>query len=413
MIENFAEKLEKYAEVMVKIGVNLQPGQRLMIYAPIQQQQLVRLVAEKAYQNGCRLVDVQWADEGLILKRYQYAPRDSFSEVPQWRYDAGVQFIENGDALLHFASSNPRLLIEQDPELVGEAQQAALQANARRTQLVTRNATNWNIIAAPNIAWNAQVFPDLSPEAAEEAMWEAIFAMSRINSGDPVEGWRAHIKELNDRAAYLNAKAYDSFHLTGPATDLRIGMPEGHRWCSAAMRAQNNIDFVANMPTEEIFTLPHRNRAEGHISSTKPLSYGGQIMEDFTLTFENGRVSKAVARVGEVALLQLLDTDEGSRSMGEFALVPHSSPISQTGRVFSNTLIDENAATHIALGAAYKFTLDGGTNLSDEEFSAAGGNLSRLHMDFMVGSDKLNVDGIKADGQPEPVMRGGEWAFDV
>jgi len=244
-------------------------------------------------------------------------------------------------------------------------------------------------------------------------MWRTLFQLCRLDQPDPVVAWKNHIRDLEKRAAYLNDKRYDRLEYTAPGTDLSIGLPHGQCWFSATAQSANGIEFVANLPTEEVFTMPQRDRVEGHVSSTKPLSMGGQTMENFTLTFENGRVVKTTAEKGEVQLLQLLETDEGSRSLGEVALVPHSSPISQSGLVFNNGLIDENAACHLALGSAYKFTLENGTSMSDAEFAGAGGNISRLHMDFMIGSGELDIDAVTDSGDVEPVMRKGEWAFDV
>ena len=414
MIENFDNKLKQYADVVVKVGLNLQPGQRLILNAPIEQRQLVQYIAEKAYQNGARFVEVLWSDDALTLARYQYAPRDSFSEVPTWRYEARRQFAEAGDATLYLLSNNPMLLENQDPELVDEQQQAAMKASKPFSDLITRNATNWCVISAPFPGWNTQVFPlATNNEEAEEAMWRNLFQLCRLDQPDPVAAWKNHIRDLDKRAAYLNDKRYDRLEYKAPGTDLSIGLPQGQCWFSATAESANGIEFVANLPTEEVFTMPHRDRVNGYVSSTKPLSMGGQTMENFTLTFENGRVVKATAEKGEVQLLQLLETDEGSRYLGEVALVPHSSPISQSGLVFNNGLIDENAACHLALGSAYKFTLENGTSMSDDAFAAAGGNISHLHMDFMIGSGELDIDGVTESGAVEPVMRHGEWAFDA
>jgi aminopeptidase len=288
-----------------------------------------------------------------------------------------------------------------------------MRASREFSDMVGKNATPWCVFSAPADGWNEQVFPGKSPQEAEEAMWEAIFAMCRMDQSDPVAAWKAHIDDLAKRAQYLTAKAYVTYKYRGPGTDLSIGMPQNHLWAGAAATSQNGIYFVPNMPTEEVFTMPHRERVEGYVSSTKPLNAGGETIREFTLTFEAGRVVKATARQGETRLNQLLDTDENSRRLGEIALVPHSSPISQTGLVFNNGLIDENAACHLALGSAYHESLEGALQMSDEQFTAAGGNISDLHEDFMIGSGELDIDGITAAGDAEPVMRSGEWAFSV
>jgi aminopeptidase len=244
-------------------------------------------------------------------------------------------------------------------------------------------------------------------------MWDMIFEICRIKQPDPVSAWKKHINGLVSRRDYLNQKQYEKLRFTGPGTELTIGLPDGHLWTAARMTAQNGIAFTANIPTEEVFTIPHRDKTEGIVSSSKPLSYGGSLIDDFQLEFSEGRVVKARARVGEESLQEYIDMDEGARRLGEIALVPNSSPISQLGRLFYNTLIDENAASHIALGRAYRFNIEGGELMSEEEFAASGGNISLIHIDLMIGSGEMDVDGITKGGGHEPVFREGEWAFKV
>jgi len=244
-------------------------------------------------------------------------------------------------------------------------------------------------------------------------LWQAIFETTRATLPDPVAAWAEHIKNLRKRGDYLQAKKYSALHYKGPGTDLTLGLPNGHKWISAQALAENGVIFTANMPTEEVFTLPDRNRADGTVAATFPLSYGGSLIDGFSVTFENGRIVKVHAKNNEALLQKLVDTDEGSTRLGEIALVPASSPISKRGHLFYNTLFDENASCHIAIGRAYRFTLIGGEELTDEEFIAAGGNISLNHVDFMIGSPHMDIDGVKADGTHEPVMRNGEWAIDV
>jgi aminopeptidase len=265
--------------------------------------------------------------------------------------------------------------------------------------------------AAP--AWAAKIFPDLKPEEAEEKLWRAIFETTRATEPDPIAAWETHIRNLRKRADYMQARQYSALHYKSPTTDFTLGLPQGHKWVSARSLAENGVDFTANMPTEEIFTLPDRQRADGVVTATFPLSYGGSLIEDFTVTFENGKVVKVTAKKNEAILRKLVDTDEGSTRLGEVALVPASSPIASRGHLFYNTLFDENASCHIAIGRAYRFTLTGGEELTDEEFHAAGGNTSITHVDFMIGSPQMDIDGIQADGTREPVMRSGEWAFEA
>ncbi len=413
------EMLHKYAEAIVKVGLNIRAGQGLIITlaatrgVPIQFAPLVREVAKSAYAVGARYVDVIWGDEEMLRLRAQQAPHDSFGEYPVWQVDAIVKMIENGDALLSITGSNPDLLGGLDPEVVGLMQKTHLQNFGRVSEKVSTNAVNWCVVAAAGEAWAAKVFPDLPGNEAREKLWNAIFETARIAQPDPVAAWKTHIASLRSRAAYLHARQYTALHYSGPGTDFTLGLPSGHLWISAQTMAQNGVAFTANMPTEEVFTLPDRNRADGVVTSTFPLSYGGTLIEDFQVTFENGRVVKVTAKKGQDVLQKLVDTDEGSHRLGEVALVPASSPIATRGHLFYNTLFDENASCHIAIGRAYRFTLAGGVELNDDEFVAAGGNVSLNHVDFMIGSPKMDIDGVNRDGSREPVMRQGEWAFDV
>jgi aminopeptidase len=279
--------------------------------------------------------------------------------------------------------------------------------------LVSRNAANWCVVASAAPTWAAKIFPDLHSEEAMEKLWQAIFETTRATQPDPVAAWREHIQNLRKRADYMQAKKYSALHYKSENTDFILSLPREHKWISAQSLAENGVVFTANMPTEEIFTLPDRWRAEGTVHATFPLSYGGSLIEDFSVTFENGKIVKVSAKKNEAILQKLINTDEGSTRLGEVALVPASSPIATRGHLFYNTLFDENASCHIAIGRAYRFTLTGGEELTEEEFSAAGGNTSINHVDFMIGSPKMDIDGIKEDGTREPVMRQGEWAIDL
>ena len=413
------ESLQKYAELIVRVGLNLREGQRLLINnlttrgVPLHVAPLVREVAKAAYKAGAGYVDVLWGDEELLKTRVQMAPRDSFDEFSDWRVKAAMDLFEQDGAHLTIRSNNPDLMDGEDSEIVGQVQKVYLERYAAWNELIGQNKMNWLVAAAAGPAWAARVFPDLEPAEAEKKLWEAIFSITRVDQPDPVAAWDKHVKNLRSRSEYLNAKQYAALHYTAPGTDLTVGLPQGHFWNSAGSTAQNGIFYIANMPTEEIFTLPHKDQINGYVSASMPLSYSGALMEDFVLTFENGHVVKATAKKNETTLKKLVGADEGSSGLGEVALVPHTSPIAQRGHLFFDALIDENAASHLALGYAYKFTLKGAENLSDEEFQARGGNVSMVHVDFMVGSGKMDIDGLQADGSTEPVMRQGEWAFDV
>jgi aminopeptidase len=413
------EMLKKYAEAIVKVGLNLRAGQRLIISnsatrgVPHEFAPLVHEVAKAAYGAGAKYVEVLWGDEEMMRLRAQYAPRDSFDEYPTHTVDAIMNMVKNGDALLSIAGNDPDMLGGLDPEAVGLLQQSHLKNYSKVGERVGANAVNWCVVAAAGAAWAKKIFPDLSVEDAQGKLWQEIFETTRIDQPDPIEAWRNHIALLRERGNFMHTRQFSALHFKAPGTDLTLGLPNGNRWISAQSMAQNGVIFTANMPTEEIFTMPDRNRAEGVVSSTFPLSYGGTLIEDFQVTFENGRVTKVSAKKGESVLKKLVDTDEGSHRLGEVALVPASSPIAKRGHLFYNTLFDENASCHIAIGRAYRFTLTGGEELTDEEFISAGGNVSLNHVDFMIGSPHMDIDGINKDGSRTPVMRQGEWAFKI
>jgi len=417
--EHHQQLLRKYAEAIVKVGLNLRAGQRLVIsYAPSRGvtpagRDLVHAVTKAAYAAGARYVEALWGDEEMLRIRLQHAPAESFDEYPKWYISALKDMIDNGDALLSIGANDPDVYHGIDPERVGAMQKVHLQNYQEVSIPTSRNAVNWCVVAAAAPAWAKKIFPDLPEQEAIEKLWQAIFETTRATEPDPVAAWQEHIKHLRKRADYMQAKNYTTLHYQSQDTDFTVGLPRGHKWISAQSLAENGVVFTANMPTEEIFTLPDRHRAEGRVAATFPLSYGGSLIEDFNLTFENGRIVKVRAKKNEAILQKLVDMDEGSSRLGELALVPASSPIAQRGYLFYNTLYDENASCHIAIGRAYRFTLTGGEELTDEEFNSAGGNTSINHVDFMIGSPQMDIDGITEHGNREPVMREGEWAFEL
>jgi aminopeptidase len=420
MSSEFEKNLEKYAEVILKIGLNFQSGQRLLIGGPtpysygtpIELAPLVRLLVKKAYQMGARFVEVFWDDDQIRKIRFEEAPRDSFEEYPTWRTDCQYQFGIGGDAVLIFAAFNPDLLEGQDPNLI--ATTINTYAKYRKTfgDLISTSAVNWNISPAPVDGWTEKLFPNIPRENQKSKFWDTIFEICRIKNEDPIAIWEDHIKQLAFRCKYLNQKQYLSLKCNAPGTDLTIGLPRGHIWGSARFKTQSGIDFVGNIPTEEVFTTAHKDKTEGVVTATKPL-FRGNIVENFKVTFSEGKVTEVSAEKGEEMLQKMIKTDEGAKRLGEVALVPHSSPISQSGLLYYSTLIDENASSHIAIGRGFKFALKNGKKMSDEKFTNTGGNLSKVHIDFMIGSEKMNVDGITKKGKIEPLMRNGEWAFEV
>ncbi len=418
MIDDFDRKLEKYAQVAVHVGNNLQAGQRLLIIGrwlnrgvPLELTPLVQKVTEVAYKAGAPYVDVIWSDQKIDLLRFQHAPRDSFEEYPKWFVSALLEYLERGDALMVIFSEDPELMKDQDPELVALATKTAVANFEPGLKYVTGNIVNWAGLSAPIKAWADLVLPDHPEQERLDRMWEAIFKICRVDQEDPISAWRAHLADLGKRCDYLNAKQYNALAYKGPGTDITIGLARNHRWQSGGMKNTKGIDYTANIPTEEVFCLPDMHRADGVVSASMPLSHAGKLIEDFQLTLKEGRVVDISVKKGEQGLKSILDMDEGARRLGEVALVPHSSPISQLGWLFYNTLYDENAASHIALGRGIRACLEGGPQMSADEFEAAGGNYSKMHVDFMIGSDELDIDGILEDGALEPVMRRGEWAF--
>lgn len=410
----FEQNLEKYAEVIVKVGLNLQPGQRLLIRAvPFDAAPLIRLIVMKAYQSGARYVDVLWDDAQLNLLRFQHAPRDSFDEFPTWKSELALDYFQHGDADLSVFTQDPDLLNGQDAELVAKVQLVGSRHAAPVIELLAKNVTNWLVVSVPIPAWSAKVLPDVALEQREARMWDTIFEMCRVKLDNPVAAWQEHSRGLAVRCDYLTHKCYTALKYNAPGTNLTVGLPAGHIWHGGSVTSENGIPFIANIPTEEVFTLPHKDKVDGVVTATRPYLTGGALIQNFSLTFEAGRVVKAVAEKGEVILQHLLATDEGARRLGEVALVPHKSPISQSGLLFYNPLYDENAANHLAVGNAYRFSLESGVAMSDDDFAAAGGNNSLIHEDFMIGSSQMAVDGITAGGTVEPVMRNGNWAFDV
>lgn len=410
-MSDFQMKLEKYAELAVKIGVNVQPGQNLIINATIDSAELVRLIVKQAYEAGARFVKVNWSDDVVTRLRYDMAAEESFLDEPKWYAGEMLEYVENGAAVLHVISSDPDLLKGVSTERLTNHQKTYGKAMSKYREMQMSDKFSWSIVAVPSKVWADKVFPGLPEEQRVQALWEAIFRTVRLDQPDPVAAWRQHIGNLTQKSDYLNAKRYKKLHYKAPGTDLTIELPEGHLWVAAeSINAQGNT-FLANLPTEEVFTAPLKTGVNGTVAATKPLSYRGTIIDRFSLTFENGRIVDYQAEVGADVLKQLVELDEGSHYLGEMALVPHNSPISQSGILFYNTLFDENASNHLAIGNAYAFNLDGGKSMSQEELAQRGLNSSLAHEDFMVGSAEMDIFGVTADGKEEPIFAKGNWAF--
>jgi aminopeptidase len=404
------QKLDRLGEVAVRVGLGLQEGQELVMTASLDALPLVRRITEHAYKAGASLVTTLFSDEEATLMRFRHARDGSFDVASGWLYDGMASAFRNGAARLAIAGENPSLLAGQDPDKVSRANRARSTAYMPALELIAGFDINWTIASYASPAWARAVFPNEPEAVAVAKLWDAIFAASRVDLVGPVAAWGEHNKALHARTKLLNDKRYAALRFVGPGTDLTVGLADDHDWAGGASTAKNGIVCNPNIPSEEVFTTPHKDRVSGHVTSTKPLSYQGTLIEDISVRFEDGRIVESTARTGADVLAKVLDTDEGARRLGEVALVPHSSPISASGLLFYNTLYDENAACHIALGQAYAKCIRGGDTMSPEQLAAKGANKSLIHIDWMIGSGRVDIDGIAADGRVEPIMRQGEWA---
>ena len=403
------ENLEAYARLAVLEGVALAKGQELLVFAEPVAAPLVHLIAREAYRVGAKNVEVFWSDPNLSLIRYQEGSDEALGYAPQWLFDGIATAHRGGAARLGVLSADPALLAGVSPEKV--AAQSSAQGKGRKGigDLIAEFEINWSLIGAASPSWAARVFPDLPEAQAVDKLWEAIFLTSRVLEDDPIEAWVLHSQQLEERVKQLNAMKLDSLHFRGPGTDLRVGLVQNHLWAGGRGRAKNGILCSPNIPTEEVFCMPHRERVEGVVSSTMPLSLRGQIIDGIRVEFAGGVAVRATSSQGEEALNKFLATDAGAVRLGEVALVPNSSKVSQAGVLFLNSLYDENAASHIAFGAAYAENLAGYGEMSDSERLEAGANDSIVHVDWMIGSGEVDLDGVTADGTTVPLMRSGEW----
>ena len=405
----FERKLDRLAEVAVHAGLGIAPGQELVMTATLDTVSLARRITEHAYGAGASLVTTLFTDEESALLRFRHGPDASFDTAASWLYEGMAQAYRSGAARLAITGNNPSLLSQEDPEKVSRVNRAISKAYRPALELIVRHEINWTIVACATPAWATAVFPDLPQDEAVARLWDAIFAASRADQSDPVAAWKEHDANLHVRAERLNKKCYSGLHFRGAGTDLRVGLADDHLWLGGGTTARNGRYCIPNIPTEEVFTTPHKDRVEGLVTSTKPLSYQGTMIEDISVRFEAGRIVEAHAAQGNQVLQRMIETDEGARRLGEVALVPHSSPIASSGLLFMNTLFDENAACHIALGQAYSTCLKDGDSLTQEQLALRGANNSLIHVDWMIGSNRIDVDGISAAGDSEPVMRAGEW----
>lgn len=407
----FEEKLEQYAELAIKVGVNIQKGQYLLINTTTDSLDFTRIVVKKAYEAGAGRVQVNLTDPIITRSFYELGAEEEFSKFPKWTVAQRHELLERKGALLWIEAEDPDLLAGIPSSRISAQEKAAGTALVRYRKAIMNDEIAWSIIAVPSGKWAAKVFPDLPVSEQMPALWEAIFKTVRIGEGEAVSNWKQHIETLQARAVQLNNMKLAKLHYKAPGTDLTIELPEQHLWISGSSKSPEGITFIANMPTEEVFTLPSKYGVNGVVSSTKPLAYQGNIIDNFSLTFEKGRIVNAHAEVGNELLQELITQDEGSSYLGEVALVPHKSPISESGILYYNTLFDENASNHLAIGEAYPTCFEGGQDLEEGQLESLGINVSLTHVDFMIGSAEMDIDGILKDGTEQPIFRKGNWAF--
>jgi aminopeptidase len=409
---DFQKRLNDYAKLTVEVGINLQKGQPLVISAPVEGADFVRLLAKNAYENGASDVFINWYDDALTKLKYENAPMHVFESFPKWRADTMIDYAEKGAGFISIHADDPELLKDVDSKKIAAANKSSGIGMKEFRKYTMNDINSWCVISIPTKGWASRVFRDVDEERAVELLWEAIFKATRMDLEDPVNAWQEHIRTLEQKVTYLNEKQFKSLHYTSSnGTDLTIELPEGHKWAGGDGPNSKGVRFVANMPTEEVFTLPHKDGVNGVVYSTKPLNYGGNLIDKFKITFKDGKVVDFEAEVGEEILKDLLDIDEGAKYLGEVALVPYSSPISQSNIVFLNTLFDENASCHLAFGKAYPTSIEGGENMSEEELKSAGVNNSLTHEDFMIGSKDLSIVGKTKTGEVIQIFKDGEWAI--
>ncbi|KMP32115.1 peptidase M29 [Bacillus cereus] len=407
----FEEKLQAYAELTVKIGVNIQPGQYLLVNTSVDALDFVRLVVKEAYKAGAGRVHVNFSDEKIDCAYFDHASDEEFNRFPEWIVKMNDELIERKGALLIIDATDPDKFAGISADRLATYQKVSGAALENNRNAVMKDLIAWSMVAVPSSKWASKVFPNLAAEEQVPALWEAIFKVVRIGEGNAVEKWREHVANLESRAVLLNNKKYAKLHYTAPGTDLTIALAPEHKWITGGGKTPDDTIFMANMPTEEVYTLPMKQGVNGYVSNTKPLVYQGNIIDGFKLTFEEGKIIKTEAQRGHDLLQELINVDEGACYLGEIALVPHESPISASGILYFNTLFDENASNHLAIGKAYPTCLEDGRDLENDQLETLGANISVIHEDFMIGNSEMDIDGILPDGTVEPIFRKGSWAF--
>ncbi|HEM5096967.1 TPA: aminopeptidase [Streptococcus suis] len=412
VLPNFKENLAKYAKLLVSTGINVQPGHTVQLTIGVEQAELARLIVKEAYAHGAAEVLVNWLDDVIARERLVNVDVELLEQVHPQRITEMNYLLERKASRLVVLSDDPGAYDGVDPEKLSRNARALSQALNPMRQATQANKISWTLAAASGLEWAKKVFPNAaSDEEAVDLLWDQIFKTCRIYEDDPIKAWEEHEARLVAKAKVLNDEQFVKLHYTAPGTDLVLGMPKNHLWEAAGSVNAQGEHFIANMPTEEVFTAPDYRVADGYVTSTKPLSYNGNIIEGIKVTFKDGEIVDVTAEKGDEVMKKLVFDNAGARGLGEVALVPDKSPISQSGVTFFNTLFDENASNHLAIGSAYAFSIEGGTEMSQEELREAGLNRSDVHVDFMIGSNKMNIDGIREDGTRVPIFRDGEWAI--
>ncbi|QQY79553.1 aminopeptidase [Keratinibaculum paraultunense] len=411
-MKNFNIMLDEYAKLCVEVGINLQKGQPLVINTPIEGADFVRLVTKHAYELGAKEVHVNWNDEILTKMKYENAPMEVFENFPKWYADGMEEYAEDGAGFLSIYSQDPELLKDIDPKKIAAYNKSSSIALKNFRNYTMNDINAWCVVSIPTQGWASRVFPDVSEEEAMEKLWKAIFKSTRMDLEDPIKAWEEHLKNLEEKVNFLNEKKFKKlYYKSSNGTDLEVELPEGHIWAGGGSKNAKDVFFVPNIPTEEVFTMPLKTGVNGVVYSTKPLNYGGNLIDEFKLVFEEGKVVDFEAEQGYEVLKDLLSLDEGAKHLGEVALVPYDSPISNSNIIFLNTLFDENASCHFALGKAYPTNIEGGENMTEEELEKRGVNDSLTHVDFMIGSEDLSIIGETKDGKKVQIFENGNWAF--
>ena len=404
--------VDKYALLLVKTGINIQKDQTLVINSPIECAPFTRIVSRIAYEEGARDVVINWRDELSSKIKFINAPEEIFEEFPDWQRDFYLSNARKGAAFLSISASDPELMKDVNPERMSKSHKAASTAIKEYRDRLMSNKNTWCVASIPTISWAKKVFPELSEDKAMEKLWNSIFKTVRVDTEDPVGSWETHKGNLKKSMDFLNSNNFKYLQYKNSlGTDLKIELPENHLWFGGSDYTPEGIEFIANMPTEEVFTLPKKDGVNGVVVSSKPLNYNGNLIENFSLTFKQGKIVDFKAEVGYDILKSIIETDEGSYYLGEVALVPYDSPISNSNILFYNTLFDENASCHLALGKAYPVCIKNGENLSNDELAELEVNDSFVHEDFMVGTADLKIIGITKDGKEIVVFENGNFAL--